>query len=286
VQALLAAGAALGLALAAVGIMRPAGDRTDALPVGAVARVGDVLIRSDDYERLLAGLESDSRSPIDAEKRRFVLDRMIDEELLVQRALELGLARVDRRVRADLTSSLIASIVSEADAHEPTESELREYYDQNRDFFTHPGRLRVQQIFFRVPMASDEDAARARAEGAREALAAGETFEAVRAHLGDAEISPLPDALLPATKLREYVGPTALRTAMELAPGAVSEPVRSGSGIHLLRLVQREDAATPPFEEIESQVRSEWRRRAGDRALRRYLDELRENQEVVTAEGL
>jgi len=286
VQWLLAAGAASGLLLAAVGIMRPADGRTRALPAEAVARVDDVLIRRDDYERLLAGLESDSRGPVDAEKRRFVLDRMIDEELLVQRALELGLARVDRRVRADLTSSLIASIVADAEDREPSESELREHYEQNRDFFTQPGRLRVQQIFFRVPTAAEEEAARSRAESARRELARGEPFESVRARWSDEEISPLPDTLLPAVKLREYVGPTVLRSAMELEPGQLSEPVRSGSGIHLLRLVEREAPRTPAFDDIESQVRSEWRRRAGDRALREYLDGLRETREVVTADGL
>ena len=38
------------------------------------------------------GVEGDLRNPIDDAMRRRVLDRMIDEELLVQRALDLGLA--------------------------------------------------------------------------------------------------------------------------------------------------------------------------------------------------
>ncbi|MCA9511966.1 MAG: peptidyl-prolyl cis-trans isomerase, partial [Myxococcales bacterium] len=112
-------------------------------------------------------------------------------------------------------------------------------------------------------------------------LAAGEPFERVRDELGDAEISPLPDVLLPPLKLREYVGPTALRAAMELAPGGVSAPVRSGTGVHVLVLVEREDAHVPPFDEIEEQVRAEWRRRRGDDALRAYLDGLREDVDVI-----
>ena len=36
-----------------------------------------------------------------------------------------------------------------------------------------------------------------------------------------------------------------------------------------------------PLAEIEDLVRREWRRRAGDRALRGYLDQLREDGDVV-----
>jgi parvulin-like peptidyl-prolyl isomerase len=104
----------------------------------------------------------------------------------------------------------------------------------------------------------------------------------VRDDAGDTVLSPIPDVLLPALKLREYIGPTALRGAMELEVGELSEPIRSGVGLHLLELVDHIPAKTPPLDEIEKQVRAEWRRRTGDRALRLYLDELRMQGEVVT----
>ncbi|MEZ4217102.1 MAG: peptidylprolyl isomerase [Myxococcota bacterium] len=284
----LALGATAGLALAAASIV---GERPDAgdLPPGAVARVGDAVIRTEEYQRLVAGLESDRREPVDGALRRHVLDRMIDEELLVQRAVELGLVDVDRRVRADLTTSMIQSIVDDAEEHDATARELERFYEANREFFASAGRLHVRQVFFRRGAAtgpggaSADDGASpdARAARAAERLAAGEPFERVRDELGDAEISPLPDVLLPPLKLREYVGPTALRAAMELAPGGVSAPVRSGTGVHVLVLVEREDAHVPPFDEIEEQVRAEWRRRRGDDALRAYLDGLREDVDVI-----
>jgi len=44
----------------------------------------------------------------------------------------------------------------------------------------------------------------------------GEAIDAVQASLGDPPLAPLPDTLLPPAKLRDYLGPTALRTALEL----------------------------------------------------------------------
>lgn len=276
---LLAIGAAAGLLAAAGAIVAPT-PAGNAVPEDAVALVNGVAIRRDDYLRLLAGFQSDTRAPVDAETRQHILDRMIDEELLVQRGLALGLARVDRRVRADLTSSLIGSIVGTAEDRAPDPDELAQFYDENARFFTRPGRLHVRQVFLRIPAEGDEAAVLARANDARQALIAGRPLAEVRAEFGDEEISPIPDTLLPALKLREYIGPTALRAAEQLEPGEVGEPVRSGIGLHVLAMADRRPSVTPPLEEIGDQVESEWRRRAGDRALRAYLDQLRDEGEV------
>jgi parvulin-like peptidyl-prolyl isomerase len=137
-----------------------------------------------------------------------------------------------------------------------------------------------------VPTPADEPAQLARAGEAQQRLLGGEPLAAVRSALGDVEVSPIPDALLPPAKLREYVGPTALRAVLELAPGATSAPVRSGMGLHVFQVVEREEPRVPPFEEIAPHVEAEWVRRAGDRALRAYLDDLRAEAQVETVETL
>jgi parvulin-like peptidyl-prolyl isomerase len=273
------------VALAAWGLLGTDASNA-ALPRGVVASVNGKLIQAEDWARLVEGIESDTREPAGPELRRRVLDRMIDEELLVQRGVELGLVESDRRVRADLTQAMIQSIVVEVEDEKPSEDELRRFYEEEAGFFTQPGRVRAAQIFFRVRAPAEDGAAAARAAEAQRRLFAGEPLERVRAELGDEEVSPLPDALLPPAKLREYVGPTALRAVMELAPGASSAPVRSGTGYHVFRLLEREEPRLPPFEEIAEHVRAEWVRRAGDRALRGYLDDLRENAQVVTLDEL
>ena len=281
--ALLALGAAAGLVIATVGLLRGA-ESPDALPDGVVARVNGTPISTADFERLVSGLESDTKSVADADTRLRVLNRMIDEELLVQRGLELGLAVRDRKVRGDLSSAVIRSVVVEADEREPTPDELRAFFEREQQFFVQPGRLHVDQIFFRVRSAAELDAAEQRARRAHAELERGADFAAVRDAAGDPVISPIPNTLLPATKLREYIGPTALAAALALEVGAWSEPVRSGVGYHILRAVEREPSRTPAFAAFEPQIRAEWRRRAGDEALRAYLDELRERAGVVASE--
>ncbi|HEY8517634.1 MAG TPA: peptidylprolyl isomerase [Candidatus Binatia bacterium] len=272
---LLAIGAAAGLVLAAVDLLR-APHAAEPLPEGAIAIVNGVAVPESEYQRALSALAADRRTPLDDADRRRVLDRLIDEELLVQRGLELGLPRRDRRVRSDIVSSVIESVVAEASAEEPSEEEARAFYEENRDLFVRPGRVRVRQVLVRVTPERPDAAARERARQAAERLRAGEDFDVVARELGDTPIVPLPTGLLDARQLREYLGPTVTRTIAELPVGAPSDPVRSATGYHVVEVLERAPDETPPFEEIADVVRAEQRRKRQDDALRDYLAALRD----------
>ena len=200
-------------------------------------------VRRADYERAVEALASDRRDGIDDADKRHVLDRLVDEEVLVQRALELGLARSDRRVRGDLVAAVIEAVTADAGQREPDDAELRAFFDANRDYFARPGRLQVEQVFVRSR--SDADAAaldRARDAAAR--LRSGAPAAEVQANVGDAPVAAVPDAPLPAAKLREYLGPAAVEAVATLDPGDVAEPVRGAGGYLVLRLVGREPNRT------------------------------------------
>jgi parvulin-like peptidyl-prolyl isomerase len=285
-RGLLGLGAALGLALAAAGILRGEAGDPGALPEGAVASVNGTLVRREAYERAVQALAADRRDPLGEAEKRHVLERLVDEELLVQRGLELGLAQSDRRVRGDLVSSVIQAVVSQSESEEPDDGQVEAFYAEQRDYFARTGRLQVRQIWVRGPPARDEGEARTRADEVVGRLRAGEPFDAVDAALGDRPVAPLPSDPLPAAKLREYLGPTATRAALELEPGGISEPQRSSAGYHVLQLLDREPGIVPPLDEIREEVRAELRRRAGDLALRDYLEELRERADLLLARTL
>lgn len=283
--ALLVLGAGLGVVLAAAGLVT-SGRRAPLAAENAVARVNGEPIRIEDYQQVLNAVAQDKRDPPEAADRARILDRLIDEELLVQRGLELDLPRRDSKVRKDLTAAVIEAAAAEAGDREPSDDELQRFYDARRDFFTAPGRLRVRQVFCRVAGATDTPAAFERAREAMRRLRAAEDFATVRDALGDPEILPVPDALLPLPKLVEYVGPTAAHAALSLDAGAVSEPVRSGAGFHVLQMVAREPDSVPEFTAIRSQVAAELRREASERAVRDYLDALRGRAQITKTSKL
>jgi len=282
-SALLIAGAVAGISLALIGLVRRPADPT-ALRPDVAARVGEAEIETEDFRRAIDALTRDRRTPPDAAEQRRVLERLIDEELLVQRALDLGLARMDRTVRASLVDALIASITAAARDAEPSRADLERFYEEEPDLFRRPGRLRVREVFVRA--GADEAAARQRAQAVRDRVTAGEPFEGVAASVGAGIGGVVPDAMLPPAKLREYVGPTALRAVLALEVGGVTAPIRSGGGYRVLELVERGDAFLPVFAGMEATVRAEYRRRAGERALAEYLADLRLRTDIVRSDEL
>lgn len=282
--AALALGTLGGLALIAVGlaggprvpvVLAPA----DSEP--AAALVNGVPIPRTSIERFAEALASErpDRSGGGASQggdlARTALDRAIDDELLLQRALALELPRSDFLARKQVVKTLIDAVVREAESSEPSAADIEATYRDEPEFFRRPGRLTVRPMLFREVASAHAEPAAKRVTSARERLAAGEEFTKVAAELGDPPVIPLPAGPLTPTELREYLGPTAATTAASLEPGRPSEPLRTSAGVVILIVDAREPGTIPPLDEVREQVRQVARRRAGEHALASYLAGLR-----------
>jgi len=283
---LLVVGAAAGVVIAASGVAERRANSAMHIPDDAVATVNGEPIRRVDYQRALAAFASDRRDGrLDDDLRRRVLDRLIDEELLVQRGLELRLAARDPMVRRNLSAAVIALLVARAedDAANPSEEALRAFYNANQHYFRHPDQLRVEEMLFTTKQSGSTAAAGQRALAAHSRLASGDSFAAVRASADEAT-APLPGALLPVGKLREYIGPSATRAVAALEPGQWTEPLTGVSSHRILRLVERRPVGLRPYDEVRKLVAEEFRRSAGDSRVRAVLDERRTIADVAIAE--
>jgi parvulin-like peptidyl-prolyl isomerase len=283
VRTLLLTGALLGAGMAGVGLLRTAASAPRALPADAAARVNDRIIARDLVERVTRDVASKQNVAPDDDLRRSVVAGLIDEELLVQRGVALGLPRIDRRIRSGLSRAAIERIMQERDQTVPSDEELQAFLAAHPEIFSPGAKLRVRQMVFRIA-GGDSGAARQRAEQAAQRLRAGEDFAAVRAEVGDREVAPIPDALLTRTKLLDYLGPSVVQAAAALPVGETSEPVRSSNAYHLLQVLERDASALPDLARVRGQVVNEYRRQAGDQWLRSTLDRLRAEADIVIHE--
>ncbi len=259
-------GALAGLTMALAGAIgpAPAPDRQ-----GVLAQVNGVAVTRGDFERGLSALAADKTGPLEEDDKAFVLRKLIEEELLVQRALDLDLVRADRRIRKSLISTMIETVVAESNAQDADEETLKRFYADEPALFTKPVRLAVEGIY----LLESKGPVDGRAAQVKTALAAGEPFDTVRARLSDGLIAPPPQSLLPPAKLRDYLGPEATRAALDLKPGAVSEALAIPGGRAIVRITAREDATLYPFDTVRAIVAEEYRRQKGDDALRAALDQ-------------
>ncbi len=112
----------------------------DPLEPGVVALVNGTPIRTLEYERVVSLIAADKRDPISDADRRLALDRLIEEELLVQEGLARGLIDVDRRVRQAIVQAMLASILADSRSADSSDAArrgaldaaLRDYLDRLR----------------------------------------------------------------------------------------------------------------------------------------------------------
>lgn len=231
----------------------------------AAAVVNGAPIPREALARAVLALESDSRNEVTPARQAEVLERLIEEELLVQRGIELGLAETDFAARRALVQSVLQLALAEGAASDPSEAELRRFYRENAGFFAPAPRFAASAVFFRTGTAE------ARIQTARQALQRG----ARAAELGDSLAIPMPRGALSQAEWARFLGAEAAAMAARLSPGEVTEAAPASGGSFLVRVDGFAAAPAPPFAAMVEQVSSEWRRRADERAARAYIERLK-----------
>lgn len=162
------------------------------------------------------------------------------------------------------------------------EEELRQRYEAARERFLSPEQRAASHILFAVEGDRDNESAQAQALSVRERILAGEvTFEAVAEAESDDPISAAAGGDLGLIEPGQMVQPfeEALYGLVDI--GALSEPVRSRFGWHLIRL----DEVVPPqglsFEEAREEILAEFIERESEG---RYIEQAERLVDLIFAD--
>lgn len=257
----LVVGALAGLAMAAIGILRQSSSG-DELPDGAIASVNEVLIGRDLYER--------ARGRVGNIEPARLIGRLIDDELLVQRGVELGMTESDTEVRAAIVNSLVASVTAEADSANPADDVLAAHLADNAERFSYTSALHVDAWQTDSEPVAQEFVAALRSAGR------AETNENI------GPVPGLPAGLAPVEVLRDHLGPAITAAAAEMPDGSSAVFARRGSWL-VVRVVARERSRIADLSAVRNRVLLDYRRSLADRMLRDYLDGLRERADIRIA---
>ena len=217
---------------------------------------GRIVVTEDDL-RQLAGLWQMQwgRAPTAEELRRLV-DAQVREEIFVREALRAGLEQQDILVRRRLAALVASQSGGEAGAP-PTEAQLRDFYESDRDSFAPMSELTFRQLFF-----SDRvRAGRAKEEAilARDALAGRGSTDPAALGLGD--LSEIPDRLEAQTphEVAALLGQPFAAAVTRLPAGSWQGPVPGPGGWHLIFIEATTTGAVPPFAAVREQVEQAWK---------------------------
>jgi hypothetical protein len=287
--ALPALGVTLGLAVAAVGLFRPAPRPSTAVPPGYVALVNQkAILMSDFIAQTQAETGSTFADATPAERER-VLHEMIDEELLVQRALVLDLPETTTEVRDIMASGVNAQVAAPLAAIPPTDAQLRAFYESHRSKYTTGGTMTLHDLVLHVGGYENADQTLAQAEtDAADAvyqLRSGTSIDYVKEHFGFVDSGRIDDTeqLEFAAKLR--LGAKLYEAASLLGDGEVSEPIVDSDGVHVLVMEQRRPPRVADFATARNQVYSDYRDAENRRARDQNLRILRSEAQILLAPG-
>jgi peptidyl-prolyl cis-trans isomerase SurA len=304
---------ALALALAAA----PAARARVVERVAAV--VGDSIVLASEVEERVAPLLVDANQIRDPDKRaarssalrREVLDRLIDDELIVQQAAELKLSisneQVDASIeeikkqnnlnddqlrealrgqgmtmaayRADLKRQLLRFRVLNIAVGSKvniSDDEVRAYYERHMKDGTNV-QVKASHVFIAIPEGADAQLVadkQAQAQKILERAKAGEDFAKLAKESSDDAATRAEGGDL------GYFGKDMLPKPIEeivfaMKVGDIRGPIRADRGFHVIKLVDRKLKDPKPFDEVKDDIRMQLRQKDMERQTKSYLAELR-----------
>ncbi|WP_224241247.1 peptidyl-prolyl cis-trans isomerase [Hyalangium gracile] len=175
-----------------------------------------------------------------------VESRAIEDEVLYREALRLGLDQSDPLIRQHLIQKvlLLAEDLGGA-GRDPSEPELRRYFEETRQRWVMPGEVRLLHVFASEPASLAALRPRLQAHEAvtPEALPPlGEPFPLSR------------DVRSPQHRLAAEYGPDFTQAAWSLPIGTWSEPVASRYGWHLVKVLSRTEVRPATFEDVRTEL--------------------------------
>ncbi|HAD04080.1 MAG: hypothetical protein A2091_08340 [Desulfuromonadales bacterium GWD2_61_12] len=284
-----------------------------AAPVGRIAAVvNDEVVTVYQLERAVAERLATPEQELTAGPalRREVLDSLIDERLIGQRAAELGLAVSDEELetaildvqkqnkitRAQLEEALRQQGLPFAEYRttlrqqilrykllgrelpalsEVTSREVRDYYQSHGDDYRLPPLLHLSRISFPVPTQATEEeraAIRTAAESARGRITAGSDFLVVLAELSSAGQAEGGDF---GTVAEPEINPAFADAVKSLQSGEISPVVEVGGALHLLRLEERTPGHIVPLEEVKGKIEATLSEAKKAEVMKTWLADLR-----------
>jgi peptidyl-prolyl cis-trans isomerase SurA len=291
-----------------------------------IVRVNDQIVSRSDLERsqqqLAAELQQNGASPAEAEERRQnMLRDMIDQQLLLSRAKELGLnadAEVIRRLdeirkqnhldsmedlekaarqqgvsfedfKANIKNGILTQQVVRDEVGrrlQLTQAQEQAYYEAHKQEFAQPEQVRLSEIL--VPLPADaNDAAIAQAQGKANDIVAkvkegGKFDDLAKAYSGGPTAEQGGDLGL---FKRGALAKVLEDQTFGLKTGESTAPIRTRQGFVILKVTDHQEAGVPPIKDVEPQIQDAMYMQAMQPALRAYLTKLREDAYIDIKPG-
>jgi hypothetical protein len=280
----MACGAVLGLGVAGFGLFTAKGGASKAVPPEDAALVNQRPILVSDF---VAQLQGEFGIPItratQAQKNK-VLNDMINEELMVQRGMEMDLPGSDPDVRAALVAGVELQNSANVIANQPTQEEMLAYYNAHKDRYRNQGVISLHDLVLAPDAARSLAQTVAIMNKAVADLRAGAPVDAVKAKYGLGETGRVQGAELDfAAKI--HLGDTLYAAVRDSQAGQITDPIADKDGVHVLVVGARVPSVQQPFAQAADQVFTDLKKDAQETVQAANISYLRKKAQILMQSG-
>ncbi|MGK7346471.1 MAG: peptidylprolyl isomerase [Candidatus Nitrospinota bacterium M3_3B_026] len=301
---------------------KPAGEQAAKEPMPPFAKVNDVVLTLQDFRgAMIQAVRSKYYHGKVPEGEMAVLQRevgrkMVDRILLVEEARRRGLEpdskKVDKQItmfddkyagserwkaerdriipglRKQMEEDSLVEVLEEQvkGSVDPSEAQVREYYEQNPDKFTEPEQVKVSAILLKVEPSSPKEVWEKAIEEAKDIKKriedGGDFAELARIHSGDPSAEKGGDmGYLHRGMLAENVH----KALDEISAGDVTDPVVILQGVGVFRLDDRKQPKLNEFKDVRERAEALLKRELAEKAWEDLKSRLREGASIEINES-
>jgi len=239
----------------------------------AVALVNDMTISEDQYIKYISTLGIDVVDENDEELLEIVLEKMIEEELLLQKGIELELHKFDIQIRKAIIQQVIDSVLLQNE-EEVTEKELREYYENNKNKYQLSKLIHLDIIFLNSQ----------REEDINLLLEAISTigFEESKKQFHQELFFSIPNRLISIKDCNQLLGNNICKDIFELNLNDISNPIKyeNGSLVIQIRNTNRDIVDNDLFNRLYDKILFDFKNSEDDKYFKDYIQYLKENANI------
>lgn len=244
---------------------------------GAVAAPSDntkpdkeIVVTTAQAEQLAALFQKSWRRPPTRAEMDALIETYIREEVLVQEALALSMEKNDAIIKRRLVQKMKFLIDSATGAKTPSEIELKNFFEKNRQNYATEPLIVFEQVFLGNSPDTQE------ISDALTQLSTGADPNNVGTR------SLLPPIIGPA--MPAYVdgtlGTGVFANLEGLELGKWNAPVVSGFGVHAVRIIDLQSAVVPELEAVRERVEADWKAEISESITENMLAQMRLTYEI------
>ena len=254
----------------------------------SVATVNGESISEEQFLKYAINLGANLDSEEDINILELLLERMIEEELLVQRGIELSLHKNDIEVRKTIIQQVIAFIIQVEDA-QPDEEELINYFQKNINKYKPTELIHVNSIFVEsnnegsILLGSEYDFKSQKDLFDKIYSQLNfKSFSEVKNEFNQPQIVELPNKTINLKDCRLYLNNKVCNEIILLENEEISQPIFYQNGYFIFQMIEKKHAEIDGnfFEKVRDKVLFDYLNQKDDQKLIDYIKYLKNNADI------